>query len=333
MSSNSTDAVLIESLATISMQINRYLPIGIFFFGTIGNLLNCLALSQRTLRPNPCALLFLASSIASLITLISGVTVRFLTGWSVNLSETNDTICRIRFFVLFTSRTIAFWLLALAMIDRWLSSSADIYRRQMSTLKNAQRGIICVVILSSLAYVQFFYCFQANLTDTPLKCYGKTVLCRFIYDLEFALITVFIPSSVMIIFGLLTIFSVRRTTLRRAQPVVVTLRIQRRSANEKSSRLKKIEHQLLVMLCVQTTLVIVFSLPQAGHSLYTIITQSEIKSARTKSISAFVLNLFILGTYMSNGMPFYVYTLAGGMVFRKALFDGLRVILQKITCI
>ncbi|UJR07263.1 hypothetical protein I4U23_011551 [Adineta vaga] len=315
MSSNSSDAVLIATLAAISTQINRYMPIIIFLFGTIGNLLNCLALSQRTLRSNPCALLFLASSIASLITLISGISVRFLTGWSADLTETIDWICKIRFFVLSASRTIAFWLITLAMVDRWLSSSIDVHRRQMSTLKNAQRSVIFIIILSSLAYAHYFYCFEANLKNTPLKCYGKTVMCRLAHDLEFALVTVLIPSSLMIIFGVLTVFNVHRSAMRRVRPIVTIQVMQRGVVKERLPRVKKIEHQLLVMLSVQTTFVILFSLPQVSISLHRVIILEGTNSPVANAISNFLLNLFILFTYITNGMPFYVYTLSGGTVF------------------
>ncbi|UJR19392.1 hypothetical protein I4U23_022522 [Adineta vaga] len=332
MSSSSTEASLIATLVAITTQINRYLPIGIFFFGIIGNLLNCLTLSQRTLLSNPCALLFLASSIASLITLIAGVGVRFLTGWSADLTETNDIVCQIRFFFLSTSRTVAFWLIVLAVMDRWLLSSINVHRRQLSTLKNAQRGIIFIIILSSLAYVQYFYCFVAIPKDISYTCYGRSILCRLIHNLEFALITVLIPSLLTIIFGLMTIYNVHKSALRRVQPSIAISSIQRNVANGRSARMKKIDRQLLIMLCVQTTLVILFSFPQASHSLYMIITQHDIKSPLTNAISTLLLNLFILFTYMTNGMPFYVYTLSGGTIYRKALFHRLQEFSQIIRC-
>ncbi|CAF1330115.1 unnamed protein product [Adineta ricciae] len=126
MSSNSSDAILIANLLSISTEMNRYFPILIFLLGTVGNILNCLALSQRTLRSNPCASFFLASSFSNLITLISGVAIRLLAGWNADLTDTNNWICKIRIFVLFTSRTAASWLITFATIDRWLSSSIDL---------------------------------------------------------------------------------------------------------------------------------------------------------------------------------------------------------------
>src|SRR4051812_26293755 len=117
MSSNSSDANLLTTLNNLSPHLNRYLSIGILVFGTVGNLLNCLTLSQRALRSNPCSFLFLASSIANLVTLISGVAVRLLAGWSADLTDTIGWLCKFRIFVLFTSRTIASWLIMLATFD------------------------------------------------------------------------------------------------------------------------------------------------------------------------------------------------------------------------
>ncbi|CAF5148963.1 unnamed protein product, partial [Rotaria sp. Silwood1] len=109
----SSNTMIIITLSVISAQLNRYLSIVILLFGVVGNLLNCLALSQRTLRSNPCALLFLASSIASLITLISGVAVRLLAGWTIDLTDSIGWLCKFRIFILFSSRTTASWLIAM----------------------------------------------------------------------------------------------------------------------------------------------------------------------------------------------------------------------------
>ncbi len=82
-----------------------------------------------------------------------------------------------RAFILFHSRTIAFWLIALVSIDRWLSSSRNFHRRQMSNLKNVQRGLF----ISTLLYIDLIY------------------------------FTILIPLSLIIIFGLITISNIRHS--------------------------------------------------------------------------------------------------------------------------
>jgi hypothetical protein len=208
--SSSSDASLIASLNNSSTQINRYFGIFIFLFGIVGNTLNTLVLSQRPLRSNPCTWLFLVSSIANSIGILAGVTSRFLSTWGADLTNTNQFLCKIRAFLLFDSITVAFWLIMLATVDRWLSSNIDVNRRQISTLKNAQRSTILIVVLSTAIEVQQLYCFEANLTNTPLKCYTRTVMCGIVSDMFFALMTIMFPLLFMIIFGLMTISNVRK---------------------------------------------------------------------------------------------------------------------------
>ncbi|CAF1201242.1 unnamed protein product [Adineta steineri] len=313
MSSNTTFTNYINHL---SSDLDRYLSIGILLFGTIGNILNCLALSQRPLRSNPCVLYFLASSIASIITLISGVLVRLLS---------------VRVYVLFNSRTVASWLIMLATCDRWLSSSVHAHYRQMSTLKNAQRGIIAAIFLSSIAYAQIFYCYEANLTNAPLQCNGKNTWCRLLINSEFVSITVLIPSIMMFIFGILTILNIHKTTPRPHHPAIKIGNVQTINNNEHSQRLKKSDRYLLLMLFIQVILLTLFSLPQAILNLYNNITLYQTESPLNVAINNFILNLFLLLTYVTNGMPFYIYTLCGGSIFRKALRDSVQGCIHKLT--
>lgn len=328
----SSNATVITTLNVVSIQLNRYLSIIIFLFGILGNLLNCLALSQRALRSNPCAFLFLASSIASIITLITGIAVRLLAGWTVDLTDTIGWICKLRIFVLFSSRTAASWLIATATIDRWLSSSINVRFRHLSTLKNAQRGIILIICLSTLLYAQIFYCYESNLINSPLKCYGKTTACRILIDVEFACISVILPSFLMLIFGLMTILRIRQTVRRQIQPITVTNVSLTTNRNQRSQSSRKTDHYLLSMLFMQVILLTLFSLPQAIGNLYSNITLYQNRSHLNMAINQFVFNLFILLAYVTNGMPFYIYTLTGGTIFRKALFKRVRQFFRRIIC-
>jgi hypothetical protein len=161
-------------------------------------------------------------------------------------------------------------------------------------------------------------------------CYGKTVWCRMLIDLEFTFITVMIPSLVMMIFGLMTIVNVHKSALGRIRPVMTITTSQRSSANRLSQSLKKTEHHLLLMLFMQVVLLTLFSLPQAIQNLYSNITIYVIKTSSNSPFTDFIFNLFFLLTYVTNGMPFYIYTLTGGATFRKALWDSLREIGRKI---
>ncbi|CAF0764246.1 unnamed protein product [Adineta steineri] len=291
-------------------QINRYFGIFIFFFGMIGSILNILVLSQKPLYLNPCARLFLMSSITSIIAFMSGLITRILSSWQLDFSETNRALCKLRGLFVYASMTSSFWLIALATIDRWLSSSHLTSRRRKSTLKNAQRGGIIIISLSIGIYLQILYCFDANLIDTPMQCYGKSSQCRILTDLSFALITILCPLLIMIFFSLMTISNVRQIHHRiHHQPLNVIIQH------------KKVDRQLLIMLFFQITLLFLLSLPLSIQRLYLTFTNNGFKTTLQKSIDNFIYNLFLLFIYLANGITFYLYTISGGSTFRKSLFN------------
>ncbi|CAF3713077.1 unnamed protein product [Rotaria sp. Silwood1] len=316
MSSSETSSI--ASLNNVMLQINRYCTIFILLFGFVGNILNILALSQRNLRSNSCGWYFLTSSIANLISIISGLLTRLLSGWNNDLTETIDWLCKLRAFVVFSSRTIALWLIMFATIDRWLLSSANAHYRRLSTLKNARRITFIVVFIFCLMYVQMFYCYQANLSDTPLKCYGKTDICRHINDLIYICIAILLPIIFMLIFGLWTIINIHQSQNRIR---VVTSEPHRNIRRNEELLKKKSNRSLLKMLLVEVIILILLIFPQAIQKLYATITLDENKSEYNKAIDDFVYNFALLLTFIASGMPFYIYTLCGGSVFRKALFN------------
>jgi hypothetical protein len=318
------DAATIALLNTTIIELNRYFAVFIFFFGTIGNILNTLVLSRRILRSNPCAWLFLTSSIANIIAILSGLISRILSTWLLDLTATVGWICKLRAFILFHSRTIAFWLIALASIDRWLSSSRNVHRRQMSNLKNAQRGLFIIIFVSTLVYIHLIYCYDADQTNSPLKCYGNTLSCRLYSDLCFAFITILIPLILMMIFGLITISNIHHSQ-NKIQPIKSTTGKQR-------SLTRKTDRQLIIMLFVQIILLSVFTLPIFIQRLYITLTMNVVKSDLQNTMDNFIYNLAFLLYSVANGMPFYIYTLTGGSIFRNALSNLTQSMLRKIAC-
>jgi hypothetical protein len=133
----STDIIVVQ-LGIITNQINRYAPIFLLLFAIIRNLLNCLVLTQRTLRTNPCSVYFLAANLLNLISFVTAFTPRTINGWNtgIDLSETVSALCQLVVFVIFTSRSMFAWFSTLASVDRYLVLSANNHRRQMSNIKN-----------------------------------------------------------------------------------------------------------------------------------------------------------------------------------------------------
>jgi hypothetical protein len=313
MSSNDSAIIWWNNATT---ELNRYFSICIFVFGIIGNILNILVLSQRNLCSNPCASLFLVSSIASLVAIFSGLFTRTASGWAIDLTNTITWLCQLRTFVVFVSRTIAYCLIALATIDRWLSSSYDAHRRQMSTLKNTQKGMIIISIFSCLLYIQMFYCYEANLVNAPLECYGKTIACRLVTDLTYAFAANIFPLIIMICFGLMTIINIRENQ-RRVRPINMATITRTKPSGQRQSQ--KIDHYLLIMLFVQVILFAIFTLPQNIQKFISYAQANENQSALESAIENFIFNFFLLFAYLANGISFYIYTLFGGSVFRNKL--------------
>ena len=315
-----------------SAAMNRYFSILIFLFGTSGNLLNTLVLSQRTLRRNPCTSFFLVSSIANLVAILSGLTTRILSGWALDLTNTVDWLCKCRAFALFLSRNVASWLIMLAAIDRWLLSSVHAHRRELSTLKNARRGILLTVLLSVLLYGPIFYCYEANLTNAPLRCYGKNDGCRYSNDINYACLTIILPILCMLFFGVLTIVNIRQVRSRvhvvsfvRIYPTgIPSLKVSVSAPLQAVLLKRKLDRRLFLMLVSQIILLGIFTLPQAFQKLYSTITVNSTSTPVKRAIQNFLFNLVLLLTYLANGIPFYIYTLSGGSVFRNALKGLLR---------
>ena len=303
----------------VSSQVNRYFSIIIFLFGIVGNILNVLVLCQRTFRTNPCAYLFMVSSLANIVAILSGLTSRMLSGWAADLTNTDQFLCKLRAFVLNVARPIAFWLILLAAIDRWLLSSPYPRLRLMSNLKNAQRGIALVSLLSLILFSHIIYCYEPNLRDAPLRCYGITITCRFVTDICFTFVTILIPLLLMLVFGLLTIRNVRHSRHRTNPRAIATIHVDANQKQRNQGAQRNTDYRLLLMLLVQILLLFIFGVPLGIQKLYATITVNQSLSRSQIALDNFVYGFVLLLNFLANGMPFYIYTLVGGSVFRQAL--------------
>ncbi|CAF0746286.1 unnamed protein product [Adineta steineri] len=334
MSNISSYENTVELFDNLTVQIDRYFTVFIFIFAVVGNSLNVLVLSQRTLRSNPCAWLFLTSTIADLISVLFGLTTRILAGWATDPTNTNSLLCKFRGFILFSSRTTAFWLIALATVDRWIASSRNARYRQMNTLKNIKICFIIVVFISILIYSQIFYCYKANLVNTPLKCYGKSFVCQVISDTFYGGISVILPLILMIVFGLKTIFNIHQIQIRvhpRQIPIVGQNNSSKNiHSKEQSVHWKKQDRHLFSVLITQVIVQGILTLPQVVAKVYITSTTFQIQTPLKLSFDRFIYNIALLLSFVANGMPFYIYTLCGGSSFQKPLLHIIHVIIEKL---
>jgi hypothetical protein len=333
VSSPTSDDKLREHLRAITSQINVYFGILIFVFGIVGNILNILILSQRPLRSNTCVIIFLASSIAGIITILSGIPDRILSHWDADISDTVRWVCKLRIFVTFTSRLVTFWMITLATIDRWIVSSTNPNFRQLSSIKNVLRSIFVITLFSIIINCPAIYCYETKVDDTPLRCFNRGQQCRVANDLTFAIVTILLPLTIIAIFGSMTILKIR-SSRGRIIPVAAVSVVSRPSQaiDHKRQRFKKTDRYLFTMLVIQVILLAFLILPMAIQKLYTTFTMHINKSLLQREIDRFVYHITLLMTYIAAGMQFYVNTLSGGTVFRKSVIDLQQLIIRKVMC-
>jgi hypothetical protein len=172
------------------------------------------------------------------------------------------------------------------------------------------------------------YCYEANITDAPLKCYGKSEICRLATDLIYILITIAIPLILMVRFGLLTISNVYDVRSRMASTTTISINIP---SQTEPSQLRRTDTRLLRMLLVQILLLIILCVPQALQKLYITLRPFGSGSELEDAINTFLYNIDILLAFIASGMPFYIYTLAGGSIFRNASMNLIQTVVRKIT--
>ena len=91
--------------------------------------------------------------------------------------------------------------------------------------------------------------------------------------------------------------------------------------NEQQRQYKKIDQQLLVMLLFQVILLAILFFPVSTFRFYLTFTTGLSKSTLQKTIEDLVYSIFVLLFYLAISISFYIYTLSGSSVFRKALKD------------
>lgn len=276
---NQTVAYYVQTAALF----NRFVPIPLLIFGTIGNLLNLYILSQKSLRANSCSFYFLSSTIANLVSLWCGLFTRLLSGYYIDPTGLNNVFCKFRYFITYMALALSACFLVYASIDRWASSSPNVHIRLFSRIQFAQRIVICTVFLSFLVYGQAFYCYSIQ---SLVGCSCPNIVCRMFNDLLFLILFSVIPPPLMIGFGWATIRNVKKSR----QQINPTLTENHR----RNKSIKKKDRQMITMLFIQVILFSICVTPSGISKAFSIITFKQQKDAVqvTKENFFFQVNSF-----------------------------------------
>jgi hypothetical protein len=279
-------------------QLLRYMPLVTIIIGTIGNILNCLIFTRRSLRRNSCSIYFLASSIANFFPIYFGCLTRLLSSFNINPPLTSMALyCKTKTFLTYMGLAGSTWFIVGACADRFASSSTSARLRSFSQVKVARRVILIISIVDILVYFQMNFCFDGNVQSA--NCYPSSPLCNSFNDYNLLITYSLCPPILMLVLGLMTIRNVRAG------------RHVRTETNPK-------DRQLTIMLIIQVICILTLTMPISVQKLYAELTLYQSKSANRLLIESFLATFVVLLALMNASTSFYLFTLTG-KVFRKEL--------------
>ncbi|CAF4622370.1 unnamed protein product, partial [Rotaria sp. Silwood1] len=207
----------IAQLYSIATNVNRYGSLIVFLFGSVGVVLNVFIFStDRELKQNPCSRIFLASSIASCISLFSGLPTRFFNSFGLDFTAKYDIPCKFYMITLVGALSCSALFIALASIECWLNSSLKVSYRTILSMKNVNRAITITVTMAFLCYSHILYCYAANQKNARGACTGINSVCLYLSDFIHLILFIIIPIGIMLIFGSLTLRNIKQNHRRIA---------------------------------------------------------------------------------------------------------------------
>ena len=158
------------SLVYISQQCIMYIGSFLFIAGIVGNLLNIfLLLIQRSYRKSSLTFLFLTVGINDSIMLIIGLLYNVLTnGYNFYICRDSVIFCKLRTYLFNSIGIIPSTCVVLITINQYLITSRNVNLRQLSTIKNAHRAVICVITFYALINIP--YLFFSNISSMNSSC-------------------------------------------------------------------------------------------------------------------------------------------------------------------
>ncbi|CAF1137493.1 unnamed protein product [Didymodactylos carnosus] len=310
----------VSVLNYVKQSFGRYFAVVCFLFGGVGAILNVIILTRRSLRSNPCSICFLASTFADLFIVFISIPVRFLTaGYNIDPTLLSVATCRIQYYTFWLSRALSSWYIALASIDRYLSSSISARIRRWSSKQIAYLTIAVVTTTISLSYIHVLIYFTINVTRdkygnvTSFSCNGENGFYRTFAAFFHLTCYTIIPPLLMLVFGLLTLNNIRQQS-HLVLPSTQT-RATTKFANKQN---RKTDRQLFLMLFLQVICIFLSTTPLSAQQLYSTLTASFVKDAFKMAQDSLFLAVVGNIAFIAHCSPFYLFTLAGA-IFRREL--------------
>ncbi|CAF2512350.1 unnamed protein product [Rotaria sp. Silwood2] len=293
---NASSQSTIAYLNFIRYELNRYIPITFLIFGSIGQILNILVFTRPIIRASSCSIYFVSGSIVNFVSLHVGLITPFLGIYNLDPTQIFDSLCKIRYYLRFSTITLSTWFILLACIDRSFSTSNNVNMRSFSSLRVAKRIVILATIICfTCPYTQVFYCYRIN--QDSLCAVNPT--CRLINDIILLVCNSGVPPILMMLTTLITIHNVKYSN-----HIVVG---------------RRRDVQLIRLLFIQVFSLILFSIPITAQKFYACLTIYMVKSPLTIAIDNLMSAIATEISYVNNSTIFYTYSLTNRR-YRKEVF-------------
>ena len=236
-----------EDLRKIERFAYMFILPAIIVFGVIGNIFNIYIFTRPSLYRS-CSIYFLSGAFNGLTLLLFGTTTRWLAFSFDGLDGTQNSLffCRLRNYLINIIYDLAPYFIACVTVDRFCSSSANINLRRLSSRPHVAYKVIGgIVLITSIAFshVLVFFTIEDKSCQTRPGFYTS-------FFPFFATLYYFTALSIIILFGLGTIYNIRVQS-RRMRPMV-------KLVDRKGQRS---DGQLLVILFVHVATYACFALP------------------------------------------------------------------------
>jgi hypothetical protein len=304
----------IESLKTAQKNLFRFGGPIFILIGTVSGILGLIVFTQKGLRRSPCSIYFTAYNFTILILIYASfLPITLEIGYSITPTVYNLFLCRLRLFTTFLLDCICPFYLLLASIDRVLVTSPNALTRQRSTHRLAYRSIIIGTIcwIFGLSHVLVFS--DIIPIANEFICYLKLGWYSMAIGYGSLAKEIIIP-LLLAIFGLWSIKNIRNVH-RVAVGSNSTSGIGNPTVNGLNTSRSK-DRQLILMLLVDITIYIFFSLIMSITLMYEQVTLNRPKTDEVFQIGIFVKTVSMFTVHI----PFCINSYANLLVsktFRK----------------
>ena len=203
--------------------------------GSFGSVCNIIIFSSKDLKNNPCALYLLYTAVLELLILNFGILSRLASAHfgSTVLNE-NTIYCKSRAYLITAMTIIANYLVLLACIDRYMSTSSNVRQRAFSQMKVARWSASATIVAGLIINLHVFIFF-----DIRPFCLPRPGVYALFYSIYLIVWATVIPNVLMFVCSTCTIRNLRKARLRIANAQLTSSSRQR--------RLKRLEDQLILV--------------------------------------------------------------------------------------